>query len=212
MYAQRHRLRFCEFRAKILKDHPPNYSKFAIALSLFADVEAVIFIDADAFFLDVENSPSIVATLEQFPKSSVIWTRDGGNPINSGVFIARNSSWTKRLFKRLTRRYSKRELDEFGFRHDQHAIREEMKILAEDFDAHTTIVDNDVLQTVAWRPASLRTFVGLDGGWPWKKPLIAHVTFGPGRSKRRKYATLLSYNGCEMDKASVLGFREWLTS
>jgi len=204
-YADKYGLAYCEYVESLVTaaNRPAKWSRYVAVPRLLDVAPTVMYLDADAFFLDFNRS--LIDYVEQYKQFDIIWTGDYiEEKINSGVFLARNTSWARDFLHRVS--ISSAELHNGS---DQNTVKALLALNTTDSDIHTTKLKHREMQTIPWHPY----------GW-WKNnpelarrvsrspvPLkedrdntfIAHHTYGYGVNADRKYETIMNYLGCWSD-------------
>ena len=85
---------------RIYKDRTPHWERLPLILKIISKYDYVIWIDSDAFFSN-EAGP-VINLIEKYKKYDLIFSSDKNyySHINSGVFIVKNSDYSKQFLKK----------------------------------------------------------------------------------------------------------------
>ena len=101
-YCDKHGLTFIVSHETTYTDRHPAYEKIPLVLKHIEAYDYVLWIDADAFFY--LNMPSIVDLIKTYPDKHFIFSQDWApnfaHVINSGFFIAKNTSYSIEFLKK----------------------------------------------------------------------------------------------------------------
>lgn len=208
-YARYHGARYCEYTQVLTTDEdlahkrskmedwnghkPSKFSRYIAVPNILLNSEYVLYIDADAFFVDKSISALNDWALK-YPSKDLIVSQSGWysklGGLNSGVFVARNTTWLRTFFQRILD-------DDRGLGSDQLTMWELINENEAEFGSKVEILPLGNLQTNGWRPPILWTLFGIDVSilpWVFDRTYIAHWTCGPDE---RKYDAIRRYMNCE---------------
>lgn len=211
-YATRHGFRYCEFNTTLKSAHrrtsptvDRKFSRYLAVHDILSSLsEYAFYLDADAFFTDME--PRVDQDYVQ-PNSDyhMIFGAEGWwddkSILNSGVFIARNTSWSRTFMTRVVGHHE-------GLVSDQATIKALKVEDPVDFDRHVVVVPWGTLQATHYRPPALWVLFGWDVSFTQATPLVGHWTTGTGISK---YDSIKRYLGCDCSTCqdSILTYFPW---
>jgi len=94
-YCEKYNLDIIVSNEKKYENRPPAWEKLPLLLEHISNYDYVIWVDADAFFYSDANN--IIDVISLYSETHFIFSKDvgGNNNINSGIFIVKNSQYSK---------------------------------------------------------------------------------------------------------------------
>lgn len=151
-YCKRHGYKFIAARDQIDVSRPAAWSKFQVMLDYLDDYDYILWMDNDAIFIDKSRRIEDVILNGQYI-SDLYFVKDQ-NGINSGVFLVKNTQFSKWYLKEAYRQKWLVNNMMAPFKYEQRAIHylhneDSIKRLgakphprSSEINAHTTIVDH----------------------------------------------------------------------
>jgi len=140
---------YCEFSHTFDETRAPAWSKILAMEELMRrGRETLIWMDADAYFVTLKSFEDITQVHFDQGKDIVFTDDTGGRPVNSGVFVTRNSPWSKAFWKSVYDVPNPRRRVKTARWHDQAGIYKYRNDKRDDFDRHVAIIPRHIMNSL----------------------------------------------------------------
>lgn len=172
LYCEKHGLDFYSCHERTYTDRHPKWERIPMMQRYLELYDYVIWVDADAYFY--MDSPSIIATIRDYPNANFIFSQDLYNEgLNTGVIISKKNVQTLQLLSRWG-------FDDMISESDQISLMKLFDANVLDIQTHSVVVEYGVLQH----------FHGDELLVLSRKPLIHHLA---GQPANRRVAVSTRY-------------------